>query len=192
MSAKGHQGSGSGPRVSIGEGSVVCEHAVLRGTGQIKIGRNCVMHPLATLVVDGPGACIEIGDGNVFEEGSLVVCRDGEKVTIGNGNVLEVRATLVDSSLGCDNLLETRSHVNRHCHIDNACVIGINTVLPANTNLPSFTVCFGARSKRLSRSPAAQNAPPATSLLHLQQRDTLLNLLPKFHHLSYSSSPAGV
>ena len=117
-SAKIATNAGIGPEVSIGANTVIGDGALI--TGPVHIGRDCTIHPRATIGTDG-----------LFSKtitGKKVHVRHFGGVKIGDGSVVHAAANIARSA----NHLEythvgNEVHLGIHVNIGHDCVIGDRT-----------------------------------------------------------------
>jgi UDP-N-acetylglucosamine acyltransferase len=115
-----------GPNVEIGEGTRIYPNAVIMKN--TKLGKNNQLHPFAVLGGDpqdihfkDESTFLEIGDGNIFREGSTVnrATTKGDRVTrVGNNNYLMAYAHIAhDCQVGSHNIMVNYSAISGHVEI---------------------------------------------------------------------------
>jgi UDP-N-acetylglucosamine acyltransferase len=123
-----------GARVRLGRGSVLDSHAVV--DGDTRLGERNHVFPFAAiglvpqdLKYRGEQARVEIGDRNVFREGSTV-----HRGTRGGGSV---------TTIGSGNLFMAQSHVAHDCRIGNGTVFANAASLSGHVEVQDYATLGG-------------------------------------------------
>ncbi len=82
---------------SCGRGLIVGRHVTLRGTSNIRIGKNVAMDDNVVLDARGPDAVIEIGDGVLISRNTIIRARNG-RIVIGEGTDVGANCILATDS----------------------------------------------------------------------------------------------
>ena len=159
-------------KIRITPGAVVCQEAELKG--EVTIAAKTVVHPKARIIAEqGP---IVIGESNLIEEQALIInSTPGKIMVIGNHNVFEIGSQCRSTSIGNNNVIESKSKVGSNVVLTNGCVVGTMCELDSNETLPENTIIFGKNGCRRKASEM-----PAQQILQL---DFLTKILPNYHHL---------
>eukprot|EP00298_Acanthocystis_sp_HF-20_P003366 c13730_g1_i1.p1 GENE.c13730_g1_i1~~c13730_g1_i1.p1 ORF type:complete len:185 (+),score=83.46 c13730_g1_i1:21-575(+) len=121
---------------TFGEGSIVCKNAQV--SGSVSIGKNNIVHPLASLV--SAGGTLVFDEGNLVEE--FVKISNNGSMKIGKYNAFRVGCVIESSAIGDGNIFQIRSKVGAGCKIGSGCVIGIGVEIPPGTEVPDHTIFY--------------------------------------------------
>jgi dynactin-6 len=150
--------------LKIAQGATVCQDAEL--IGDITIGKGTVVHPKCTIRAEGGPIIIgersqiylhvasrqdshahlfAAGEGNVFEEQSLILNPAGGvagPMTIGSNNLFEIGSQVRSRTIGDHNVIEPKSSLAEESTVGNGCVIGAKVAIDASTHVPDTTVVY--------------------------------------------------
>eukprot|EP01059_Diplonema_ambulator_P022705 TRINITY_DN38024_c0_g1_i1.p1 TRINITY_DN38024_c0_g1~~TRINITY_DN38024_c0_g1_i1.p1 ORF type:complete len:169 (+),score=44.29 TRINITY_DN38024_c0_g1_i1:53-508(+) len=148
------------------------------------MGCGNVVHPLVKIRT-GKGR-VEIGSGNIFEEFCEVrnVAEwdgVGEEpvLRIGDGNLFEAGSIITASTIGSHNIIRNKAHLEPNTTLHDHCIILPTRVVSANAVLPSATVVYGPNGESRTRTPAPTPDPE-----HELTLECLRQTLPNFHKVS--------
>jgi UDP-N-acetylglucosamine acyltransferase len=123
-----------GQRVRIGRGSVLESHVVV--DGDVRIGERNRFFPFVSIGLEpqdlkyrGEDARVEVGDRNVFREGSTV-----HRGTQGGGGVTRI---------GSDSLFMAQSHVAHDCAVGNQVILANSVALSGHVEVQDFATVGG-------------------------------------------------
>mmetsp|Transcript_16185 Transcript_16185/g.21439 ORF Transcript_16185/g.21439 Transcript_16185/m.21439 type:complete len:198 (+) Transcript_16185:30-623(+) len=130
-------------KLEIGEGSLVCDEALIISSGEhnIEIGAKTIVHPLARIeAISGP---IIIGEGNIIEEFCEIINNVSEEpLIIGNSNLFEVGSAIHANKVGTYNVFKPRCRVDANSSIGNGCMIGSTVHIQEGTAVGDNSVLF--------------------------------------------------
>ncbi|XP_018334172.1 dynactin subunit 6-like [Agrilus planipennis] len=166
--------------IKIVSGAIVCEECKLRG--DVTIGGGTIIHPSASIIAEaGP---IIIGENCLIEEQTKIINKapvgqiDNENVQeliIGSNNVFEVDCAIEAIKIGDNNVFESKSFVGNKVTITNGCIIGAGCRLTEEQTLKENTIIYG---ENCNMREGLDRPLPQTL-----QMDTLIRMLPNYHHL---------
>jgi UDP-N-acetylglucosamine acyltransferase len=123
-----------GPRVALGRGTVLESHVVI--DGHTRVGERNRFFPFSSiglipqdLKFRGEDTRLEIGDRNVFREGTTV-----HRGTGGGGGV---------TAIGSDNLLMAQVHVAHDCRVGSHTILANATALSGHVEVQDFATLGG-------------------------------------------------
>ncbi len=141
-----------GPKVEIGEGTILQSHVNI--TGDTKIGLNNKIYPFASIGNDpqdlkfkGEETKLEIGDNNKIRE--YVTINPGTEggggiTKIGNNCLFMVSAHIAHDCLVGDNvILANNVPLGGHAHVDDNAIIGGNSAVQQFTRVGKFAMIGG-------------------------------------------------
>ena len=141
-----------GPKVEIGEGTIVQSHVNI--TGDTKIGLNNKIYPFASIGNDpqdlkfkGEETKLEIGDNNKIRE--YVTINPGTEggggiTKVGNNCLFMVSAHIAHDCLVGDNvILANNVPLGGHAHVDDNAIIGGNSAVQQFTRVGKFAMIGG-------------------------------------------------
>ncbi len=123
-----------GPKVTLGPGTVVMHHGSVHGWTRMGSGNRvwpyaCVGGDPQDVLYKGEEVWLEVGDRNVFREGS----------TVSRGTMKEQGITRIGS--GC--LLMACSHVGHDCVLGNGVILANNALLAGHCHLEDRCILSG-------------------------------------------------
>ena len=141
-----------GPKVEIGEGTIVQSHVII--TGDTKIGLNNKIYSFASIGNDpqdlkfkGEETKLEIGDNNKIREYVTINpgTEGGGRLTkVGNNCLFMVSAHIAHDCLVGDNvILANNVPLGGHAHVDDNAIIGGNSAVQQFTRVGKFAMIGG-------------------------------------------------
>ncbi len=123
-----------GPRVRLGSGTVLQSHVVIEGDTQVGGGNTFFPFSSIGLVPQdlkyrGEAARVEIGDRNIFREGTTV-----HRGTEGGGGVTRI---------GSDNLFMAQAHVAHDCRVGSHAVFANSAALSGHVEVQDYATLGG-------------------------------------------------
>lgn len=103
----------SGLFAACGRGLIAGRNVTLRGTANIKLGRNVALDDNVVLDARGPEALIEIGDGVLISRNTIIRARNG-RIVIGDGADVGANCILATDSrleIGCETLIAAFTYI---------------------------------------------------------------------------------
>ncbi|KAL3285729.1 hypothetical protein HHI36_000257 [Cryptolaemus montrouzieri] len=167
--------------IKVMPGALVCEESKLRG--DITIGKDCIVHPMATIIAEA--APIIIGENCLIEEQASIIYRvpfdkveDKDNIPplkIGSFNVFEVGCVVEAASIGNNNVFEAKCFVGNKVTVTNGCTIGAGCHLTEEQELKENIIIYGSNCQM--REGLSKPMP------QYSQMDTLMKILPNYHHI---------
>ncbi|CAD6184545.1 unnamed protein product [Caenorhabditis auriculariae] len=166
--------------ITIAPTAIVCRDAILEGN--VTIGDNCIIHPLA--IIRAKSGPILIGANNIVEERAIIENRntDGKPMVIGDGNTFEVQSQCRALCIGRNNVMGVRSELEDGCVVLDDCTLGVGCRVVAGQTLDVRSVVFGSDSVHRIAADGV--------LANTTQLELLRVLLPSYHYLQKSSTGA--
>ena len=123
-----------GPRVRLGAGTVLDSHVVIDGDTRLGVSNHCFPFSSIGLAPQdlkyrGEPSRVEIGDRNIFREGSTV-----HRGTEGGGGVTRI---------GSDNLFMAQAHVAHDCRVGSHTVFANSAALSGHVEVQDHAVLGG-------------------------------------------------
>jgi len=134
----------------IHKSSFVDKTAVI--IGNVKIGKNCGIFPLA--VIRGDENSIEIGDGSNIQDCCVIHVDENHKAKIGNNVSMGHCAMIHGATIGDDCLIGINSTILNGAKIGSGSIIGANALVKSYMEVPENSLVVGVPGKVIKQDAA--------------------------------------
>lgn len=140
---------------AIDQTSVIAEKARFTGSHLVRVGKNSVIHPHATLKSDH-GKVLIGNDCSISERAIVGIVSDSngveQDVVIGDGVNIHTGARVEAQSIGTGSTIDIHARVEPGAVIGEYCKVGPMEVVGSGEVLEDFTVVYGNGQRRIDRT----------------------------------------